>query len=288
MSTARLALPAWSRSLRPVGEVGGFAVLFLVSSLLVAVPFALLTGRKTLGIWYILPFTVVFLVLYQRWRHHEGLRALGVVRPRWGLFLAGGFAGSGLLVATYGSAQLAVGWMEVEGMHPLVGDPATASTGLLLAVAANLGLGFGEELIFRGYVLHRLVEGYRSRVLAVGLSAAFYSAIHIPSGRGYLVLINLFLLGVLLAVAVLLVRSLWLAIGLHAGWNFWLDGVCIYDPATLERTRIVQFQYHLTEPGSLVLFKLTASLVLILAILAFAHRLRIRPATGPLPQGDAT
>jgi membrane protease YdiL (CAAX protease family) len=281
VSPRALALDV-GRSLRPVGEVGGFAFLFLVTSLLVAAPFALLTGHKVLGIWYILPFTVLFLVLYQRYRHRQGLRHLGLVRiRRWSLLVVAGFGGSGLLVVLFTSYQLGVGWMQVASVHPLLADPGTATAGVVLALSANLGLGFGEELLFRGYVFHRLLAGYRSRWTAVGLSSVFYSAVHIPEGRQLLSLLNLFLLGTLLALAVLLTRTLWLAIGLHAGWNFWLDGVCIYDPAALARSRMLEFRYHLAGQGELTLFKLTISVVLLLAILALAVSARRRGAVTP-------
>ena len=281
MSPRALALDV-GRSLRPVGEVGGFAFLFLVTSLLVAAPFALLTGQMVLGIWYILPFTVLFLVLYQRWRHRQGLRQLGLVRHRrWSLLVIAGFGGSGLLVVLFTAVQLGEGWMHLGSVHPLLGDPGAATAGVVLALGANLGLGFGEELLFRGYVFHRLMAGYRSRWTAVGLSSLFYSAVHIPEGRHRLALLNLFLLGTVLALAVLLTRTLWLAIGLHAGWNFWLDGVCIYDPAGLARSRMLEFRYQLADQGELALFKLTVSVVLLLAILALAVSARRKGALTP-------
>lgn len=279
--------PTWERSrralraLRPVGEVGGFSGLFLVTSLLLAMPFALLTGEQVVGIWYILPFTLIFLTLYQRWLHKERLRDLGLLlRRRWSLTVVVGFTGSGVAVAVYTSAQLGTGWMEVEGVHPLLADPALAGAGFALALAANLGLGLGEELIFRGYVLRRLLSGYRSPWIGVGLSSVLYSAFHVPMGRSALVLFNLFLLGVVLALAVVITRALWLSIGIHAGWNFWLNGVCIYDPSDLERSRVLRFEYHLGGQGDLVLFKLIVSAVLVVAIVALALRLR-RAAQSP-------
>lgn len=280
------SLASWGRGLRPVGEVIAFGVLFLLTSLVVAFPISLFVGRKVLGIWYILPFTLAFLALYQRCRHRQGLRHLGLVRQRWwGFVLVAGFAGSGVLVLTYSSVQSGVGWMAVGGVHPLASDPWIAAAGLGLALAANLALGLGEELIFRGYVLRRLSLGYRSRWVAVCGSSLAYSAVHAPSGRGALVLFNLFLLGLVLALAVVITRALWLSIGVHAGWNFWLDGICIYDPSRMERSRLLQIEYHLAGDGDLTLFKLTVSLVLVLAVLALAVHLHRHAA--PPPRGDS-
>jgi uncharacterized protein len=84
-----------------------------------------------------------------------------------------------------------------------------------------LGLGvIGEELFFRGYGLQVAlpVLGQYATLLPMG---AWFALAH--SGNlnvGWLALFNTFAWGVVLGWAVLRSGDLWLAIGLHAGWNW--------------------------------------------------------------------
>lgn len=284
---ALTGLATTGRSLRPVGEVLGFAALFLVLSLVCAAPLALLTGHRTVGIEYILPFTLLFLFLYQRWVHREGVGQLGIVfSVPYGRHLAVGFFASGVVATGVQGVQIGVGWMEIAAPVPQVSELDLAAGGLVVAAVFKLGQGVGEELIFRGYILRRLLLGYRSRLPAVGLTTLAFTAAHVPAGRHSLVLLNLFLLGLVCALAVLLTRSLWLAMGLHAGWNFWIDGIAFYHLEGLVPARVFQLQYHLDDVSELAAFKLTASagLALTAAGLAFlVHRRDRRTAQEPLP-----
>ncbi len=85
---------------------------------------------------------------------------------------------------------------------------------MLMAAAA------AEELLFRGYPFQVLVEG-AGPVLAVAISSVLFAGIHAfnPAVEA-LAMINIFLAGVVLAVAYLRSRSLWVAIGLHWAWNW--------------------------------------------------------------------
>lgn len=80
-----------------------------------------------------------------------------------------------------------------------------------------------EELMLRGYLFQAFVEGSNKWIAMIILSVIF-SAIHGAnpnlSATG---LINIFLAGVMLSIAYLKTRSLWLPIGLHMGWN-WTQG----------------------------------------------------------------
>lgn len=272
-----LRVSSATRTLRPVGEVLGFAAAFLILSLIFAAPIAMLTGRRTVGIEYILPFTLLFLFLVQRYLHHERLRELGTtLSGKSGRYVVVGFLGSGVVATGVQGVQLGVGWMEIRAAHPLATDLDSAAAGLVVAVIFKLGLGVGEELIFRGYMMRRLLLGYRSRLPAVGITAMAFTAAHLQQGRHVVALLNLFLLGLVLTLTVLLTRSLWLAVGVHAGWNFWIDGIAFYQLDGLRAARVFAFQYHLLDQGDLAAFKLTTSAGLAIAITCLAILLRKR------------
>jgi hypothetical protein len=77
-----------------------------------------------------------------------------------------------------------------------------------------------EEIWFRGYGFQALVEGLGAWP-AVVASSALFSLLHASNpniaAAGFA---NIFLAGVMLAVAYLRTRSLWFATALHAGWNW--------------------------------------------------------------------
>lgn len=77
-----------------------------------------------------------------------------------------------------------------------------------------------EEVWFRGYGFQALVEGVGAWP-AVIVSSALFSLLH--GGNPNIdaaAFANIFLAGVMLAVAYLRTRSLWFATALHAGWNW--------------------------------------------------------------------
>ena len=98
---------------------------------------------------------------------------------------------------------------------------AVVIQGLVLGIVLQ---GFPEELIWRGYMLQTM----RNRpVLAVVLSAVFFGALHIVSLGGqqgfaerlvYVVQAGAF--GFAAGALLLLCRSLWVAVGIHAGLHF--------------------------------------------------------------------
>lgn len=89
---------------------------------------------------------------------------------------------------------------------------------LLLLVPAALLIGFLEEVIFRGFILRRMLSC--SRATAVLVSSSVYSLVHVRatevSGFVAMEMGGLFLLGLVLAGAYLKTGQLYLSIGLHA------------------------------------------------------------------------
>ncbi len=69
-----------------------------------------------------------------------------------------------------------------------------------------------EEFIHRGYVLYALLP--RGKILAVILSAVFFSLMHRPN-----TIVNAFLIGLALAFLTLRLRTLWAPIIVHATFN---------------------------------------------------------------------
>jgi membrane protease YdiL (CAAX protease family) len=88
-------------------------------------------------------------------------------------------------------------------------------------VAMAVMSGTFEEILFRGVML-RQFERLVGTWLALGITAMLFGAVHLANPgaslfAGFAIAIEA---GILLGAAYLVTRRLWLAIGLHAGWNF--------------------------------------------------------------------
>ena len=98
--------------------------------------------------------------------------------------------------------------------------------GILIGLVAGIMGGVGEELLFRG-VLLRLLEAWLGSWWALAVTAVLFGVMHLsnagatPIGAAAIALEA----GILLGACYLVTRRLWLAIGLHAAWNFVQGGI---------------------------------------------------------------
>lgn len=83
-----------------------------------------------------------------------------------------------------------------------------------------------EELIFRG-VLFRILEEMFGTLIGLIVSSLLFGMAHLFNDNASMLAASFLSieLGALLAVAYIATRSLWLPIGLHAGWNFALGNI---------------------------------------------------------------
>ena len=130
----------------------------------------------------------------------------------------GGLAlGAGLFSLTFGSIW-GLGGVVVDGRNP--------APDLSYAVGIAVMAGVVEELAIRG-VVFRLLEGWLGSWAALALSAVLFGGLHLTNpGASLFVAVAIGLeAGVMLAAAFMVTRRLYLAIGLHIGWNFTQAGV---------------------------------------------------------------
>jgi membrane protease YdiL (CAAX protease family) len=101
-------------------------------------------------------------------------------------------------------------------------DTHISSRALARAAVVLVVLVFGalaEELMFRGYPFQRLEEAV-GPVGAIAVFSVLFALVHLTNpGASPLGLLNTVLIGVVLAVAYLRTRALWLCWGIHFGWN---------------------------------------------------------------------
>lgn len=175
--------------------------------------------------------------------------------PHWRRHLLVGFLAAGATLLLLGSAYVGLGWYAGRDSGEALGMV------LLSALGTGLAVGFLEEFVFRGalYAVLGRVLGPRALFYTIAVFFAVIHFFHAPRsldaeevrwGTGFWMVGRIFqyffsqfadpyfLLSeflVLFAIGIVLgwvreeTRSLWLGIGLHAGWVF---GVKVLSPLT--------------------------------------------------------
>jgi membrane protease YdiL (CAAX protease family) len=115
---------------------------------------------------------------------------------------------------------VAVAWIAAAGGLAVNIDLSSHTLALALAVLFILATGaLAEEMMFRGYPFHRLLEAVPAPVAVVIMSVLFAAAHGGNPHASKLAMLNTFAISVLLCVAYLRTRALWLPWGIHFAWN---------------------------------------------------------------------
>lgn len=181
-----------SFALRKAG-IGRDGPLHLLGGLVVAL--------AVVGLWKAL----------RRWLEGEGdaeFATPGALRE-----LGGGLALGFLLFSAMAGVVMLLGGLRIEGLRGAGQIWAMLAMGLTSAVV--------EEVLFRG-VLFRQVEAMLGSWAALAITSALFGAAHLgnPGSSPFAAFAIAVEAGILLGAAYLLTRRLWLAMGIHAAWNF--------------------------------------------------------------------
>lgn len=154
------------------------------------------------------------LLLFADRVHGNPLDALGLGHYHWGRLAAGGTAlGAGMVGVGVAGIAIAgsVSWNVRLNAN---------TSGLVVVEIFILVWGaMAEELMFRGYPFQRLVEAF-GPVVAVIVMSGLFGLAHIDNPHvSFWAVTNTILVGILLSVAYLRTRLLWLPWGIHFGWN---------------------------------------------------------------------
>jgi uncharacterized protein len=155
--------------------------------------------------------------LYTRWVERRGASEFGRTGALKEL-AAGLLIGAGVFSATLGVIAL-------FGGYRISGTRSDLQV-MLIPFCVSFAAATIEEIVFRG-VIFRLLEESLGTWIALGLSAALFGLGHLASPHATVFAMFAIALeaGVMLGAAYVLTRRLWLAIGIHAAWNFTQAGI---------------------------------------------------------------
>lgn len=167
----------------------------------------------------VFPFTVAAVMAtfvayraFKRWieRKPDGELPLGMGSLKE---VTGGFALGVALFSLLVGAVALMGGLKVTGMgHGTIFFPIAAM---------SLAAGVNEEVMFRA-IGFRFVEKLGGSIVGLFAASLFFGLAHLanPGASLFAAVAIAVEAGILLGAAYMVTRRLWLAVGLHAGWNF--------------------------------------------------------------------
>lgn len=147
--------------------------------------------------------------------------------------------GIGLLLGTVAMAAIFLvewlaGWITISGFGWERSTSIPYAIWFFSYFAVMIIIGFYEELIFRGYQIINMVEGFHSSklnlktaaVIAILISSVIFGLLHAGNPNATLIsTLNIILAGVVLAIPYLVTGRLAISIGIHISWNFVQGGL---------------------------------------------------------------
>lgn len=163
--------------------------------------------------WILAILLLAATMLVERYTSGKTLSDVGFDPQHAGRDLTAGAAIGALLFSLVALELFVGGFYRILNVHP---TPDLAAAAVLL-----IGGAVFEELLFRG-VIFRLVEEWTGTWIALAVSAILFGLAHAanPGATPVSSLAIALEAGILLGAAYVLVRNLWLPIGLHFAWNY--------------------------------------------------------------------
>lgn len=183
--------------------------------------------------------------LARRWLDKRSFESLGVKLDRHTLLDI--LAGIGITFVQMGFIyflMLGLGWLTFEGFAWEFDPISTVIISVLVFFVGFILVGWNEELLSRGYHLQTLASGI-NLFWGVVISSAVFGLLHLGNPNAtWISAAGIFFAGVYLAYAYIRTKQLWLAIGLHIGWNFFEGVVFGFPVSGLDTYALTRINLH--------------------------------------------
>lgn len=229
-----------------------FLIMFFVITLLAPLMFGLAQVSPALaflGDQFLIGVIAYSLSVYvaRRWFDHRSFVSLGIEpTSNAARDIFAGVVIAGLIMGLIFLVELSLGWLDFQGLAAL---NAPTLMGLGYWAFAFILVGWGEELLSRGYMLQNLEEGVGLN-WAVFISSAIFGLLHaFNPDASIAAVLGILGAGYFLAYGYIRTRKLWLPIGLHIGWNFFEGPIFSFPVSGIETTRLLN--HEVTGPALL-------------------------------------
>ncbi len=178
----------------------------------------------------------------------------------WWIDFGFGLALGALLMTSIFLVELAAGWIRITGTLTVEDGTSSFLPAILAPLFLFLCVGFGEELVSRGYHLKNMAEGLNypgigprgAIILAWVLSSSVFGLAHLANPGATLVsTVNIAFAGLLLGVGYVLTGSLAIPIGLHITWNFFQGNVFGFPVSGMDDIGATFFEISQGGPASI-------------------------------------
>jgi membrane protease YdiL (CAAX protease family) len=198
------------------------SIFFLINSLISAIPITVATffSRKKVD--------------------RRSITSLGLPFGRkMSIDLFVGIGIAGLMVSLMFLLERIFGWSEIK-----VGIPADLSIGtliiqILILFFVCILIGWGEELLFRGYLFVNIQDGMNTLWSIVLTSIFFAFAHYLNPFINFFGFTGLLITGLFFAFSRIKSKALWLPIGIHIGWNFFEGPIFGFPVSGLEMEQLL-------------------------------------------------
>jgi len=191
----------------------------------------LLAGSQAI---LILAFTLSVVIA----RHFFDRRSFASLGLQWNKHTLGdllvGFSIPGLMMGAIYLIEWGAGWLSFEGYAWQFEPLSEVMIEFFIMLGVFVVVSWQEELLSRGYWFQNLSEGLNP-VWGVAISSILFALLHLVNPHMSVSAgLGLFAAGIFLAYARVRSGQLWLAMGLHTGWNFFEGTVFGFSVSGLE------------------------------------------------------
>lgn len=224
---------ASERRLRALWRILGVLLCTAILTFIFSVPFFATGGNARAPyiekvVLYVAAVVSVFLAT--RFLDRRRFSDTGIyIKRNWWIDLGFGLLLGALLMTFIFLLELAAGWITIGETFSTAEPSQSFLIALLLPILLQVIVGIAEELMFRGYLLLNLAEGFNlprigprwALIIAWLLTSAVFGIAHLITPNATLVSsINITLIGIWLGLGYVLTGSLAIPIGIHIAWNF--------------------------------------------------------------------